>query len=129
MKFDNNNVVQFHDKNTTAPYYAIYPLKNDSGAAIISPVSREELHQWLDHDCDRRLMAYPRKSKTQRTIYKDRYDDDIKSCDILDGRTGELLAIVCITDTKTRDYCVLYTKRDNDKNVLRHIKRFHWFWY
>lgn len=129
MKFDNNNVVQFHGKNTTAPYYAIYPLKNDSGAAIISPVSREELHQWLDHDCDRRLMAYPRKSKTQRTIYKDRYDGTTRTCDILDGRTGEVLAIVSITDPKTRDYRIKSLNTDRIENVLRHIKRFHWFWY
>lgn len=129
MKFDNNNVVQFHGKNTTAPYYAIYPLKNDSGAAIISPVSREELHQWLDHDHDRRLMAYPRKSKTQRTVYKDHYDGTTLTCDILDGRTGEVLAVVSITDPKTSDYRVKSLNTDRIKNVLRHIKRFHWFWY
>lgn len=129
MKFDNNNVVQFHGRNTTAPYYAIYPLKNDSGAAIFSPVSREELHQWLDHDCNRRLMAYPRKSKTQRTVYKHCYNVDTQVCNVLNARTGEVLAVVQLVDLKTRDYRIISINADPIKNVLRHIKRFHWYWF
>lgn len=129
MKFDNNNIVQFYNNDTTAPYYAIYPLKNDAGGSVFSPVSREELYQWLDHDEGRRLKAYPRKSRTQRAVYEDRYDATTQVCNILDARTAEVLAIVDIINPHTMEYHIRYINAESIQNVLHHIRRMHYFWY
>lgn len=129
MKFDNNNCVYFYGKRTDAPFYAIYPAKNDAGGSVFSPITLDELHQWLDHDEGRRLIAYPRKSNTQRTIYNDCYDVYDKVCNVTDARTGELLAIVKITNALTMEYEIAYITSVKPDIVRKHIKRSHYWWY